>query len=70
MSPLGTPVEFQIRTEPMHMVAEKGIAAHRLYKADYSAQGLTEAQRVGMVSLQSLIDIQDETRDAPSFWST
>ncbi|MEW6098289.1 MAG: bifunctional (p)ppGpp synthetase/guanosine-3',5'-bis(diphosphate) 3'-pyrophosphohydrolase [Pseudomonadota bacterium] len=67
VSPLGTPVEFQIRTEPMHMVAEKGIAAHWLYKADNAGQGLTEAQRVGMVSLQSLIDIQDETRDAAEF---
>ncbi|HWP19369.1 MAG TPA: bifunctional (p)ppGpp synthetase/guanosine-3',5'-bis(diphosphate) 3'-pyrophosphohydrolase [Burkholderiaceae bacterium] len=68
VSPLGTPVEFQIRTEPMHMVAEKGIAAHWVYKAAGTAhQGLTEAQRVGMVSLQSLIDIQDETRDAAEF---
>ena len=33
VSPLGTAVEFQIRTEQMHAVAEKGIAAHWLYKA-------------------------------------
>ncbi len=32
VSPLGTSVEFQIRTAPMHMVAEKGIAAHWMYK--------------------------------------
>ena len=32
VSPLGTSVEFQIRTEQMHAVAEKGIAAHWLYK--------------------------------------
>ena len=32
VSPLGTPVEFQLRTEAMHAVAEKGIAAHWLYK--------------------------------------
>ncbi len=32
VSPLGTAVEFQIRTEAMHAVAEKGIAAHWLYK--------------------------------------
>ena len=32
VSPLGTAVEFQVRTEAMHAVAEKGIAAHWLYK--------------------------------------
>ncbi|HEU4458549.1 MAG TPA: bifunctional (p)ppGpp synthetase/guanosine-3',5'-bis(diphosphate) 3'-pyrophosphohydrolase [Methylibium sp.] len=63
VSPLGTSVEFQIRTEPMHMVAEKGIAAHWLYKA----HGGADAQRVGAVWLQSLLDIQDETRDSAEF---
>jgi GTP pyrophosphokinase/guanosine-3',5'-bis(diphosphate) 3'-pyrophosphohydrolase len=65
VSPLGTPVEFQIRTEPMHAVAEKGIAAHWLYKTD--EHGVTEAQRLGTMWLQSLLDIQDETRDAAEF---
>src|SRR6187200_257665 len=68
VSPLGTAVEFQIRTEPMHAVAEKGIAAHWLYKEhdDGPAHG-SEAQRLGALWLQSLIDIQDETRDAGEF---
>ena len=68
VSPLGTAVEFQIRTEPMHAVAEKGIAAHWLYKEhdDGPPQG-NEAQRLGALWLQSLIDIQDETRDAGEF---
>src|SRR5664280_699760 len=68
VSPLGTAVEFQIRTEPMHAVAEKGIAAHWLYKEhdDGPGQG-QEAQRLGAMWLQSLIDIQDETRDANEF---
>ncbi|MFN3295103.1 RelA/SpoT family protein [Caldimonas sp.] len=66
VSPLGTAVEFQIRTEAMHMVAEKGIAAHWLYKAGDAAEA-SEAQRLGTVSLQSLLDIQDETRDAAEF---
>nr|WP_246099643.1 bifunctional (p)ppGpp synthetase/guanosine-3',5'-bis(diphosphate) 3'-pyrophosphohydrolase [Methylibium rhizosphaerae] len=70
VSPLGTAVEFQIRTELMHAVAEKGIAAHWLYKA--SESGLShasahEAQRLGTMWLQSLLDIQDETRDAAEF---
>jgi GTP pyrophosphokinase/guanosine-3',5'-bis(diphosphate) 3'-pyrophosphohydrolase len=68
VSPLGTAVEFQIRTEPMHAVAEKGIAAHWMYKDHESGpvQG-QEAQRLGALWLQSLIDIQDETRDAGEF---
>ena len=65
VSPLGTAVEFQIRTEQMHAVAEKGIAAHWLYKTG-GAQ-VQDAQRLGAMWLQSLIDIQDETHDANEF---
>jgi GTP pyrophosphokinase/guanosine-3',5'-bis(diphosphate) 3'-pyrophosphohydrolase len=64
VSPLGTAVEFQIRTEAMHMVAEKGVAAHWLYKNHAKAKG---TQQLGSRWLQSLIDIQDETRDANEF---
>ena len=69
VSPLGTAVEFQIRTEPMHAVAEKGIAAHWMYKSKNTAtaSNAQEAQRLGAMWLQSLIDIQDETRDANEF---
>jgi GTP pyrophosphokinase/guanosine-3',5'-bis(diphosphate) 3'-pyrophosphohydrolase len=69
VSPLGTAVEFQIRTEPMHAVAEKGIAAHWMYKSKTTATAshAQEAQRLGAMWLQSLIDIQDETRDANEF---
>ncbi|WIT11721.1 bifunctional (p)ppGpp synthetase/guanosine-3',5'-bis(diphosphate) 3'-pyrophosphohydrolase [Paucibacter sediminis] len=64
VSPLGTPVEFQMRTETMHMVAEKGVAAHWLYK---NKGDPLAAQQLGSRWLQSLIDIQDETRDANEF---
>ncbi|WP_310387941.1 bifunctional (p)ppGpp synthetase/guanosine-3',5'-bis(diphosphate) 3'-pyrophosphohydrolase [Roseateles sp.] len=64
VSPLGTPVEFQIRTEAMHMVAEKGVAAHWLYK---DSGGARSGQQMGARWLQSLIEIQDETRDANEF---
>jgi GTP pyrophosphokinase/guanosine-3',5'-bis(diphosphate) 3'-pyrophosphohydrolase len=66
VSPLGTAVEFQIRTEAMHAVAEKGIAAHWLYKVG-GKNGAADAQRLGSMWLQSLLDIQDETRDAAEF---
>ena len=67
VSPLGTPVEFQIRTEAMHLVAEKGVAAHWLYKNAGNNQSAQSAQQMGSRWLQSLIDIQDETRDANEF---
>ncbi len=71
VSPLGTAIEFQVRTEPMHAVAEKGIAAHWLYKtkggSGNAAHQALEAQRLGAMWLQSLIDIQHETHDAGEF---
>ena len=68
VSPVGSAVEFQIRTEAMHAVAEKGIAAHWLYKIDdKSGKIRADAQALGTMWLQSLIDIQDETRDAAEF---
>ena len=64
--PSGVNVEFQMRTEAMHIVAESGVAAHWLYKA--SEPGSQEAERLGAAWLQSLLDIQNETRDAAEFW--
>jgi GTP diphosphokinase / guanosine-3',5'-bis(diphosphate) 3'-diphosphatase len=67
VSPLGTAVEFQIRTEPMDAVAESGIAAHWMYKTKKSAGNGDGANNPGTGWLQSLIDIQDDTRDAAEF---
>jgi guanosine-3',5'-bis(diphosphate) 3'-pyrophosphohydrolase len=67
VSPLGTAVEFQIRTEQMHAVAESGIAAHWLYKNVRRSGGTGDAHPLGAMWLQSLLDIQDETRDAAEF---
>ncbi len=66
IGPTGAPVEFQIRTEAMHRVAESGVAAHWLYKtgADAVTQATTSAW------LQSLLDIQNENRDAAEFLET
>jgi GTP pyrophosphokinase/guanosine-3',5'-bis(diphosphate) 3'-pyrophosphohydrolase len=66
VSPLGTAVEFQVRTEAMHAVAEAGIAAHWMYKTK-DVHDPKEAQRLGTIWLQSLLDIQDETRDSAEF---
>ena len=66
VGPAGVNVEFQLRTEAMHVVAESGVAAHWLYKAK-DPDGLT-SDRLGTQWLQSLLDIQHETRDAAEFW--
>ena len=66
MGPAGVNVEFQFRTEAMHLVAEAGVAAHWLYKANSAANA--QSERLGTQWLQSLLDIQSETRDAAEFW--
>lgn len=66
VGPFGTNIEFQMRTEAMHVVAESGVAAHWLYKAT-DPEG-DASQRLGTQWLQSLLDIQHETRDAAEFW--
>ncbi len=66
VGPSGISVEFQMRTEAMHLVAESGVAAHWLYKVNNPQD--TAHDRLGTQWLQSLLDIQDETRDAAEFW--
>ena len=66
VGPAGVNVEFQLRTESMHMVAESGVAAHWLYKAK-NPDGVGSV-RLGNQWLQSLLDIQRETGDAAEFW--
>jgi GTP pyrophosphokinase len=66
VGPSGVNVEFQMRTEAMHLVAEAGVAAHWLYKANASVH--QQSERLGTQWLQSLLDIQNETRDAAEFW--
>ncbi|HQC84899.1 MAG TPA: bifunctional (p)ppGpp synthetase/guanosine-3',5'-bis(diphosphate) 3'-pyrophosphohydrolase [Rhodoferax sp.] len=66
VGPSGINIEFQMRTEAMHVVAESGVAAHWLYKVNHPDD--TSSERLGTKWLQSLLDIQDETRDAAEFW--
>jgi len=66
IGPFGTNIEFQMRTDAMHVVAESGVAAHWLYKA--ADPDSDASQSLGTQWLQSLLDIQQETRDAAEFW--
>lgn len=65
IGPYGTPVEFQIRTQDMHHVAESGVAAHWLYKNEEGT--LTDLQQRTHAWLQSLLDIQKQTGDSAEF---
>ena len=62
IGPYAAPVEFQIRTQEMHHVAESGVAAHWLYKDDDSS--LSELQSRTHQWLQSLLEIQSQTGDS------
>ncbi|MDD2846068.1 MAG: bifunctional (p)ppGpp synthetase/guanosine-3',5'-bis(diphosphate) 3'-pyrophosphohydrolase [Rhodoferax sp.] len=67
VGPSGINVEFQVRTEAMHLVAETGVAAHWLYKEN-PGESNANPDRLGSKWLQSLLDIGDETHDAAEFW--
>jgi RelA/SpoT family (p)ppGpp synthetase len=64
VGPFGTPVEFQIRTEDMHHVAESGVASHWLYKG--RSEGVNPDANTHQW-LQSLLEIQSQTGDAAEF---
>ncbi len=64
--PFGTPLEAQIRTHEMHRIAETGVAAHWLYKSPGELD-LAQAQRETHRWLQSLLEIQSESRDSKEF---
>ncbi|MDR0275816.1 MAG: bifunctional (p)ppGpp synthetase/guanosine-3',5'-bis(diphosphate) 3'-pyrophosphohydrolase [Burkholderiaceae bacterium] len=68
VGPASVNIEFQIRTEQMDLVAEAGVAAHWLYRqsAGSKSQGKGEDE-LDARWLQSLLDIQNETRDAAEF---
>src|SRR4051812_248014 len=64
--PFGTPLEAQIRTQDMHRIAEAGVAAHWLYKTG-GELNIAEAQLQTHRWLQSLLEIQSESRDSKEF---
>lgn len=63
--PFGTPIEVQIRSTEMHNIADAGVAAHWLYKAN-DAQ-LTALQQQTHQWLQRLLEIQSESADSLDF---
>jgi guanosine-3',5'-bis(diphosphate) 3'-pyrophosphohydrolase len=64
IGPKGERVEFQIRTEEMHKIAEEGIASHWRYKE----KGVIDSKDSRYISwLRELIQSQKDLRDAREF---
>ena len=64
--PAGMNIEVQLRSFAMHKIADSGVAAHWLYKT-HTEMG-NDNERVSTEWLQSLMDIQQSTKDAAEFW--
>ncbi len=64
IGPKGERVEFQIRTEEMHRIAEEGIASHWKYKE----KGALDEKSSKYISwLRDLVQVQKEVPDAMDF---
>jgi GTP diphosphokinase / guanosine-3',5'-bis(diphosphate) 3'-diphosphatase len=64
VGPSGVSMDFQIRTEDMNLVDEYGVLTHWMIQA----RAMPNGEQPGNKWVQSLLDIQDETRDAHEFW--
>jgi guanosine-3',5'-bis(diphosphate) 3'-pyrophosphohydrolase len=64
-SPYGLPVEIQIRTEEMEIMAEKGAAAHWQYKSGETTGG--SAQVRAREWLMQLVEVQRHSNDSMEF---
>jgi GTP diphosphokinase / guanosine-3',5'-bis(diphosphate) 3'-diphosphatase len=65
VGPIGTPVEFQIRTYGMQKIAESGVAAHWMYKSD--GESFSNLQQKTHDWLKTLLNIEDQSRDSLEF---
>ncbi|WP_298771319.1 bifunctional GTP diphosphokinase/guanosine-3',5'-bis pyrophosphate 3'-pyrophosphohydrolase [uncultured Shewanella sp.] len=65
--PLGVPVEIQIRTEDMDQMADKGVAAHWLYKKGGSQEQGTTTQLRARKWMQSLLELQQSASTSFEF---
>lgn len=63
--PYGSPIEVQIRTEEMDLIAERGIAAHWRYK--HGGESSTSAQNRAHAWISGLMETQSDTRSSLEF---
>ncbi|QSX33936.1 bifunctional GTP diphosphokinase/guanosine-3',5'-bis pyrophosphate 3'-pyrophosphohydrolase [Shewanella avicenniae] len=66
IGPRGVPVEVQIRTEDMDQMADKGVAAHWMYK-NGEASGSTTTQVRARKWMQSLLELQQSASSSFEF---
>ena len=64
--PFGVPIEIQIRTQSMDLVAHKGIAAHWLYKTD-DPKSFGESQLRAQQWVEHLLEMQQKTGNSLEF---
>ena len=70
IGPKGHRIEIQIRTQEMHEVAERGIAAHWMYKTQKSGESYISEQSVELPWLTELIESEKQLSDPVEFLST
>src|SRR6185437_8872850 len=76
IGPEGRPLEIQIRTQEMHEMAEFGVAAHWVYKAqaddsDLAHSGLgAPSEDIKLKWLRSMLDWQKDMSDPQEFMET
>ncbi|HEY4528953.1 MAG TPA: bifunctional (p)ppGpp synthetase/guanosine-3',5'-bis(diphosphate) 3'-pyrophosphohydrolase [Luteimonas sp.] len=63
--PYGSPIEVQIRTEEMDLIAERGIAAHWAYK--HGGGGPNSAQQRAHTWISGLLESQSDTGSSLEF---
>ena len=63
--PFGAPIEIQIRTEDMEAVAERGVAAHWVYKTDATPANSAQSRAREWVS--GLVDRETQTPSSLEF---
>ncbi len=68
IGPYGERIEVQIRTEEMHKIAEKGIAAHWRYKE--GKEGIKKQDLKSYDWMQRLIEWQQDLKDPAEFLKT
>lgn len=67
VGPHGIPVEIQIRTADMDEMADKGVAAHWVYKEDDSTKSSSTAQTRARKWMQSLLELQQSASSSFEF---